>query len=171
MQKDPRYPIGKFDREKPYSRDQLIGAIETLPAEIAASVAGLSDADLDTPYRDGGWTLRQTVHHIADSHMNAYIRFKLALTEDIPTIRPYFEDRWADLPDSETDIDVSLKLIEGLHERWSRLLRSMSDSDYRRELKHPESGRWDLEGLLALYAWHGRHHTAHVTNARAKIGR
>ena len=170
MHNDPRYPIGRFDREAAASRSELVQTIKTLPADIAASVAGLSDAQLDTPYRDAGWTLRQTVHHVADSHMNAYIRFKLALTEDVPTIRPYFEDRWADLADSKMPVDVSLKLIEGIHGRWANLLDSMTDADYERELEHPDSGQWTLAEFLGLYAWHSRHHTAHITGTRDRNG-
>ncbi|MEP7214508.1 MAG: YfiT family bacillithiol transferase [Acidobacteriota bacterium] len=167
MQNDPRFPIGTFDRDASTPRAELIQTIETLPTAIAASVAGLSDEQLDTPYREGGWTLRQTVHHVADSHMNAYIRFKLALTEDVPTIRPYFEDRWADLADSKRPVNVSLKLIEGIHERWANILDSMTNADYERELEHPDSGRWTLDKLLSLYAWHSRHHTAHITRLRS----
>ena len=169
MQIDPRYPIGKFDREDKTSRSVLIETIRTLPGHITASAAGLSAEQLDTPYREGGWTLRQTVHHVADSHMNAYIRFKLALTEDVPTIRPYYEDRWAELADSKMPVDVSLKLIEGIHERWTNLLESMSNADFERELEHPDSGRWRLSEFLGLYAWHSRHHTAHITTTRGRF--
>ena len=170
MQNDPRFPIGTFDRDVAVPRGELIQTVKTLPTDIDTAVAGLSDAQLDTPYRDGGWTLRQTVHHVADSHMNAYVRFKLALTEDVPTIRPYYEDRWADLADSKMPVDVSLKLIAGIHERWANLLDAMTDADFERELEHPDSGRWTLEKLLALYAWHSRHHTAHITATRDRNG-
>ena len=168
MQIDPRYPIGKFDRSEQTTRSLLIETIKNLPGHIADAVDGLSDEQLDTPYRDGGWTLRQTVHHVADSHMNAYIRFKLALTEDVPAIRPYYEDRWADLADSKMPVDVSLKLIEGIHQRWTNLLESMSNADFERELEHPDSGRWTLGKFLGLYAWHSRHHTAHITGTRGR---
>lgn len=166
MQNDPRFPIGEFDRDAVTPRSELVQTIKNLPTDIAAAVAGLSDEHLDTPYREGGWTLRQTVHHVADSHMNAYVRFKLALTEQVPTIRPYFEDRWADLADSELPVDVSLKLIEGIHERWAYILDAMTDADYKQELEHPDSGRWTLDEFLSLYAWHSRHHTAHITRLR-----
>ena len=166
MQNDPRYPIGNFDREGTTPRAKLTQTIKTLPTDIAAAVAALSDQQLDTPYREGGWTLRQTVHHVADSHMNAYLRFKLALTEDVPTIRPYHEDRWADLVDSKMPVGVSLKIIGGIHERWVNLLESMTDADYAKELEHPDSGRWTLDEFLSLYAWHARHHTAHITRLR-----
>jgi uncharacterized damage-inducible protein DinB len=167
---DPRYPIGKFDTDASGTRRESIQTIKELPVELAAAVNGLSDEQLDAAYRDGGWTLRQTVHHVADSHINALCRFKLALTEDVPTIRPYHEDRWAELADSRMGVDVSLKIIEGVHRRWGELLESMNDSDYERELIHPESGRWTLEKFLALYAWHSRHHTAHITSLRERNG-
>jgi len=134
---------------------------------IAEAVSGLTDEQLDTPYREGGWTLRQTVHHVADSHINSFCRFKLALTEDDPpTIRPYYEDRWADLPDSNLPVEVSLKIIEGVHQRWTRMLKTMTDADFEREFIHPETGPWKLEKALAMYAWHSRHHTAHITSLR-----
>lgn len=171
MTDDPRFPIGKFDREYTTTRSEHIGTIRELPGQITDAVAGLSDGQLDTPYRDGGWSLRQTVHHVADSHMNSLTRFKLALTEDEPpTIRPYYEDRWAELADNRLPIDVSLKIIEGIHERWTRILESMSDADFEREFVHPETGPWTLEKVLALYAWHSRHHTAHITVTRERHG-
>ena len=168
---DPRFPIGRFDASKFSSRRENVATITELPANIRAAVDGLSDGQLDTPYRDGGWTLRQTVHHVADSHINSLCRFKLALTEDEPpTIRPYYEDRWAELPDSKMPVDVSLKIIGGVHARWTALLESMRDEDFRREFVHPETGNWTLEGVLALYAWHSRHHTAHITSTRERNG-
>ncbi|HSU24485.1 MAG TPA: putative metal-dependent hydrolase [Pyrinomonadaceae bacterium] len=171
MQTDPRYPVGKFDPKAEGAREDHIKAIKDLPPNIATAVDGLSDEQLDTPYRDGGWSLRQTVHHVADSHINSLCRFKLALTEDeAPTIRPYYEDRWAELPDSSLPIDASLKIIEGVHERWGKLLDSMTDEDYAREFVHPETGKWTLEKVLALYAWHSRHHTAHITRLREAKG-
>src|SRR3954466_16135192 len=124
MSDDPRYPVGKFDASNYSSRESNAKTIADLPSNLRSAVGGLSGEQLDTPYRDGGWTLRQTVHHVADSHMNAYVRFKLALTEDVPTIRPYYEDRWADLADSKMPVEVSLQLIEGIHERWTNLLES-----------------------------------------------
>ena len=170
---DLRFPIGKYDSSVPVTtelRGKFIEAIKELPANLSNAVAGLSDEQLDTPYRPGGWTVRQTVHHIADSHLNSYCRFKLALTEDVPTIRPYHEDRWAELKDSEMPIDVSMKIIEGVHARWANFLDSMSDEDFERKLIHPDSGEWTLEKFLGLYEWHGKHHTAHITNLRERSG-
>lgn len=168
---DPRFPIGKFDPNGPGTRAEFIQIIKGLPANIAKAVAGLSDEQLDTPYREGGWTLRQTVHHVADSHINSLCRFKLALTEDEPpTIRPYYEDRWAELSDSTMPVEVSLKIIDGVHSRWATMLESMSDKDFAREFVHPETGKWTLEKVLALYAWHSRHHTAHITTTRERNG-
>jgi len=168
---DPRYPIGKFDPNNFSSRKDNALTIGELPASMRAAVDGLTDDQLDTPYRDGGWTLRQTVHHVADSHINSLCRFKLALTEDEPpTIRPYYEDRWAELADSKMPIDVSLKIIEGVHSRWTSLLESMTDDDFKREFVHPETGSWTLDRVLALYAWHSRHHTAHITSTRQRNG-
>lgn len=137
---------------------------------LGEAVGGLEAAQIDTPYRPGGWTVRQVVHHIADSHLNAFCRFKLALTEEDPTIRPYFEDRWAELGDSGLPIGASMQLIEGLHGRWGGLLESMTGGNFGRRFKHPESGEWDLAGLLALYDWHSRHHTAHITHLRNRKG-
>jgi uncharacterized damage-inducible protein DinB len=166
---DPRYPIGKFDPEATGTRAEFIQIIKDLPANIAKAVDGLSDNQLETPYREGGWTLRQTVHHVADSHINSFCRFKLALTEDEPpTIRPYYEDRWAELADSAMPADVSLKIIEGVHARWATILEAMTDDDFKREFIHPETGSWTLEKVLALYAWHSRHHTAHIMTTRER---
>jgi uncharacterized damage-inducible protein DinB len=171
---DLRFPIGEFDRSYQVSsaaRQERIAVIIELPAKVAAAVVGLDESQLDTPYRPGGWTVRQTVHHLADSHSNSLTRFKLALTEDEPpTIRPYYEDRWAELADSKLPIDVSLKMIEAIHTRWAALLESMTDADFKREFVHPETGNWPLEGALALYAWHSRHHTAHITHLRERNG-
>ena len=171
---DPRYPIGKFSFEEPLTADQkkqYLNDIEQTPARLRTAVRGLSDEQLNTPYRDGGWTVRQLAHHVPDSHMNAYIRFKLALTEDEPTIRPYMEDRWAELPESkQAPIDVSLALLDSLHERWALVLRNISDAGWKRTFRHPEMGLLSLEKTLALYAWHGRHHVAHVTSLREKMG-
>ena len=136
-----------------------------------AAKEGLTPQQLDTPYRDGGWTVRQVTHHVPESHMNAYIRFKLALTEDVPTIKPYAEDRWAQLADTQsTPIDVSLALLESLHTRWVRLLRSMTPDDWKKTFRHPELGLVPLEKNLAIYAWHGKHHVAHVTELRKRMG-
>ena len=149
----------------------MIQEIADTPANLRASVAGLSAEQLDTPYRPGGWTVRQVVHHVPDSHMNSYVRFRLALTEDEPTIKPYDESRWAELADSRTArIETSLALLESLHERWVLLLRSLSPADFRRQFRHPELGVVSLEKNLALYAWHGRHHVAHITSLRERMG-
>ena len=170
---DLRYPVGKF--EKPASlhtsdqRRELIDQIAATPARMRAAVAGLSGAQLETPYRDGGWTVRQVVHHVPDSHMNAYTRVKLALTEHEPTIKPYDEAAWARLNDvRETPIETSLVLLEMLHQRWDTILRSMSDADFSRTLLHPDHGVITLDWLVAMYAWHGRHHVAHITSLRAR---
>ncbi len=162
---DPRYPIGEFDVGQSRGREQNIAAVEALPAELGRAVAGLSEDQLEIKYREGGWTLRQTVHHVADSHSNAFIRFKLALTEDLPVIRPYYEDRWAELGDSRLPVDISLQHLQVLHFRWAALLRSMSEADYERRFIHPDTGEWRLADVLALYVWHGRHHTAQILNA------
>ena len=170
MSDDPRFPVGKFDISNYSSRAENLKTISDLPANLKAAVDGLSDQQLDTPYRDGGWTLRQTVHHIADSHINSLCRFKLALTEESPTIRPYYEDRWAELGDSSMPVDVSLKIVEGVHSRWTSLLEWMTDDDFSREFVHPDTGAWTLERVLALYAWHSMHHTAHITSLRQQRG-
>ena len=171
---DPRYPIGKFHFEGPLSeaqRAELISSIELLPANMRAAVSGLNNQQLDTPYREGGWTVRQVVHHVPDSHMNAFIRYKLALTEDEPTIKPYAEDRWALLPDVQaTPIEVSLALLDALHNRWVRLLRSLKPDDWKKNFRHPELGTVSLEKNLALYSWHSKHHTAHITELKKAKG-
>jgi len=171
---DPRYPIGKFSFSGPTDaaqRKQFIDAIAQAPVALRAAVSGLSPKQVETPYRDGGWTVRQVVHHVPESHMNAYIRFKLALTEDEPTIKPYMEDRWAETEDVEaTPLEVSLSLLDSLHDRWVRLLRSLKPDDWKRTFRHPELGTVSLEKNLALYAWHGRHHVAHVTELRKRMG-
>jgi len=171
MTENLRYPLGEFDKNvmvTPALRVEYIKTFLALHDNLAGAVSGLNERQLDTPYRPDGWTIRQTIHHVADSHLNAFIRFKLALTEIAPTIRPYFEDRWAELPDSQMPIDVSMKIIQGLHLRWATLLMAMTEEDFKRELIHPESGLWTLEKMLALYDWHSRHHTAHITNLRAR---
>ena len=171
---DARFPIGKAPRPETLSageREALIEQIAETPARLREAVAGLTPEQLDTPYRDGGWTVRQVVHHLPDSHLNAYTRFKLALTEDEPTIKPYEEDAWARLADTaETPVEVSLTLLDALHQRWVTLLRSMTDAEFGRRLKHPERGPMSLTAMLALYAWHGRHHVAHVTAVRERMG-
>lgn len=166
MSEDLRFPIGKFDSNIEVTdelRQKYIQTISDLYENLYEAVKNLWDTQLDTPYRPEGWTVRQVVHHIADSHLNSYCRFKLALTEDVPTIRPYYEDRWAELEDSKMPIDVSMKIIEGVHSRWTSLLNSMSDDDFKRKLNHPESGEWTLDKFLGLYDWHSRHHLAHIT--------
>ena len=173
MSEDLSYPIGKFNSDFEATtelRQKFINEVAELPEKLRKTVENLDDEQLDTPYRPEGWTVRQTVHHIADSHLNALCRFKLALTEDFPTIRPYFEDRWAKLEDSLLPIEPSMKIIEGVHSRWAALLNSMSEGDFQKRLNHPESGEWNLEKFLALYAWHGRHHTAHITSLQQRNG-
>jgi len=173
VSKDLRYPIGEFDASIEITnelRKDWIQTINDLPTKIAEAVEGLNDEQLDSPYRLEGWTVRQTVHHVADSHINSLCRFKLAMTEENPTIRPYFEDRWAELADSLLPIDVSLKIIEGIHVRWTALLESLTEADFKRPLIHPDSGEWTIEKFLALYAWHSRHHTAHITRLRTRNG-
>jgi uncharacterized damage-inducible protein DinB len=166
---DPRYPIGKFsfpDSTTPEQRREWIREIADAPARLRAAVAGLSEEQLDTPYRPGGWTVRQVVHHLPDSHMNSYVRLKLALTEDAPIIKPYDEALWANLPDKHMPIETSLTLLEALHARWVRLLESMTAADFSRVFRHPELGTIRLEQNLALYAWHGKHHVAHITSVQ-----
>ena len=170
---DLRYPVGRFSpsaTSTPSLRAEQIETLCQLPERLRSAVSGLNDGQLDTPYRDGGWTVRQVVHHFADSHANSYIRFKLALTEDAPTIKPYDEAAWACLPDSRMPIAPSLEFVSGVHARLVTLLQAMSEADYRRGFIHPERGRMTLANNLALYAWHSRHHVAHVTNLRARMG-
>jgi uncharacterized damage-inducible protein DinB len=167
---DPRYPIGKFEMPEkitPGMRADAIRDISAVPEKMRAAVKGLNDAQLDTPYRDGGWTVRQVVHHVPDSHMNAYIRFRLALTETRPTIKPYEESAWAKLEDAaHAPVEVSLRLLESLHERWVRLLHSVKTEEFARTLVHPDFGVKTMDWLLFLYSWHGKHHTAHITELR-----
>jgi DinB superfamily len=171
---DPRYPIGKFSfigSTDATQRKQWIDDIAQAPPALRAAISGLNPQQIGTPYRDGGWTVRQVVHHVPESHMNAYVRFKLALTEDEPTIKPYMEDRWAKTGDVEaTPLEVSLALLDSLHDRWVRLLRSLKSGDWKRAFRHPELGTVSLEKNLALYAWHGKHHVAHVTELRKRMG-
>ncbi len=170
---DLRYPVGKWDRRDtltPAERAAMIAQIAETPARMRAAIAGLDDAQLDTPYREGGWRVRQVVHHVPDSHLNAYTRLKLALTEEEPTIRPYDEAEWAELSDSrDTPIETSLTLLDALHDRWTRLLRAMGDDDFRRTLRHPDIGVMTVDALLSMYAWHGRHHVAHITSLRERM--
>jgi len=170
-----RYPVGKFDWNAPISEadyPRFIAEIAETPGALRSAVAGLSRDQLETRYRPGGWTVKQVVHHVPDSHMNAYCRFKLALTEDEPTIKPYDEAKWAELPDSQrAPIEVSLDLLDSLHQRWVALLRSMDNADFNRGFRHPERGNvLILSQVLAMYAWHGRHHVAHITSLRKREG-
>jgi hypothetical protein len=169
-----KYPVGRFELNGALpagGRLELIESLAMVPARLAEAVAGLSAGQLDTPYREGGWTVRQVVHHVPESHMNAYIRFKWGLTEETPRIKTYHEDRWSALPDGRTaPVEVSLALLAALHVRWDLLLRSMSDSDFARKIDHPEWGEMQLTTLLRQYEWHGRHHTAHVRNLRDRNG-
>jgi hypothetical protein len=169
---DPRYPIGTYQYEGPYTESQrleLITTIADLPAKLRAAVTGLNDAQIDTPYRDGGWTVRQTVHHVADSHMNSFIRFRLAITEESPTIKPYEEALWADIADAKEPVEVSLKLLEALHRRMDVMLRSFKAEDWRRTMVHPQYGPMSLDKTLGLYAWHSKHHVAHITELRKRM--
>jgi hypothetical protein len=169
-----RYPVGKltFDPDPtPGKRREWIQQIAATPAALRGAVAGLTTAQLDTPYRPGGWTVKQVTHHVPESHMNAYVRFKLALTEDNPTIKPYDEAAWANTADTaRTSVDVSLALLDALHQRMVALLESLGDADFARPLMHPENGPMTVDRLLQMYAWHGRHHVAHVTELRKREG-
>jgi hypothetical protein len=159
---DPRFPTGKFVFDAsptPAKRRDAIAAIAALPQELKAAMGG---AAIDQPYRDGGWTARQVVHHLADSHMNAFVRFRLALTEDTPTIKPYDETAWAKLADMKLDPAVSIQILDGLHQRWHTMLLAMSDADFSREAVHPDHGPRPIDWFLQLYAWHGRHHIGHI---------
>ncbi len=172
---DPRYPIGRFalpDSLDPAQRADRIEQLERLPGEFAAALAGLDDRQLDTPYREGGWTVRQLAHHLPDSHLNAYVRCRLALTEQRPTVCAYDQDAWVRTPEIERGaVSVPLALLAALHVRWVAFLRTLGEADWQRTYLHPETGReWRLDQVLALYAWHGRHHTAHVTALRARRG-
>jgi hypothetical protein len=171
---DLSYPIGRWQYTPGYTaaqRAQMIEQIAAAPAQLRAAVAGLSAAQLDTPYRPGGWTVRQLVHHVPESHMNAYIRFKWALTEDDPKIKAYEQADWARTAEVFTaPPEVSLNLLEALHAKWVLLLKSLSDSDWQRTIQHPESGEMALEKMLAIYSWHGRHHAAHITELRKRNG-
>jgi len=163
---DPRYPVGRFVSPQlitPDMRQEWLAEIEQTPQNMREALYDMTEEQLNTPYREGGWTVRQVVHHMADSHLNSYVRFRLALTEDEPTIKPYAEDRWAELADAKhAPIDLSLAMLEALHARWVLLLKSLQEEDWNRTFRHPERGLMTLEKNLALYAWHGRHHAAHV---------
>jgi uncharacterized damage-inducible protein DinB len=170
---DLRYPVGPFKLEEKITINlvsQWIAEIEQAPHQLREAVMDLRDDQLDTPYRPGGWTIRQVVHHLPDSHLNSYIRLKLALTEENPVIKPYQEDQWALLPDSKLPVEVSLKLMDALHSRWVTILNSLSPSQLEKTFYHPESGENSIATLIALYAWHGRHHIAHITSLRERMG-
>lgn len=171
---DPRYPIGESPRPEAVDASHIhgyIASLAALPENLRSAVYGLNEPQLDMPYRDGGWTVRQLVHHIADSHMIAYSRMRLALTEDWPVIRPYDEKKWAELADCRTlPVEVSLEILAPLHRRWATLLRSLSPADWQRGYEHPERGRTTLLHALALYEWHSRHHVAHITELRKSKG-
>lgn len=171
---DLRYPIGKLQAKPELTgaeREDLIHQIAEAPAELREAVRNLTEDQLDTPYRPDGWTVRQVVHHLPDSHMNAYIRFKLGVTEQQPTVKPYKENLWAELVDGKSSaIEPSLALLESLHQRWVAFLRSLSAADFARTVNHPESGVINLDRLLQIYAWHGQHHVAHITSLRERMG-
>ncbi len=169
-----RYPIGKFSFNAEAGKKEIkqwIADIEELPSHLRKAVVGLNDKQLDTPYREGGWTVRQVVHHLADSHINAYIRIKFALTEEHPTIKPYKEEKWAELDDAKNlPVEVSLSLLESLHERWVYMLRKIAPVDYERTVFHPDSKRdMSIKFLMNLYSWHSKNHTAHITSLRKRM--
>ncbi len=174
MEDNLKYPIGKYEYTGGFSteeRQALIAEIEEAPQKLYEAVAGLSEKQLDTPYRIGGWSVRQVVHHLPDSHLNSFARFKLALTEDCPKIKDYNEAAWANLTDyEETPLEISLKLLECLHQRWVIMLHSLSDEEFKKRFYHPENGTVSLDYNLGLYAWHGKHHIAHITSLRKRMG-
>lgn len=171
---DPRYPIGKLELPSEVTaarRLQAIDEMATTPGKLRAAVKGLTESQLDTPYREGGWTVRQVVHHVPDSHLNAYVRLKLALTEERPTIKPYNETEWAKLADSKsTPIEISLTLLETVHNRWDRVWRAMKQEDFERKLVHPDVGERTVDWLVFVYEWHGKHHVAHINQLRKQKG-
>jgi uncharacterized damage-inducible protein DinB len=167
---DPRYPVGKFERPAKITPDDRLNAIASIaemPEELRNAVDRLDSDQLNTPYREGGWTVRQLVHHIADSHMNAFIRMRLALTEDWPTIKPYDEKAWATLHDSVAPVEWSLELIEALHARWVMMLQALSEEQWMRGFNHPENGPMTIEMAALIYGWHSRHHVAHIMHLRS----
>ena len=174
MMNNPQYPVGQFELKPGIRHEQRLALIEGIaetPARLRTAIAGLSPEQLDEPYRPEGWTVRQVVHHVPDSHLNAYTRFKLGLTESEPTIKPYEEKRWAELADGRhADPEISLRLLDALHDRWVLFLRSLKEEDFVHTVKHPEMGILSLDGLLQLYEWHGRHHVAHITSLRRRRG-
>ena len=170
---DLQYPVGRSTKVttlSPAQRAEYIEQIAAAPGLLRRAVAGLDERQLDTPYRPGGWTVRQVVHHVPESHMNAYVRCKLALTEDVPTIKPYDQAAWAETPDGRAPVEVSLTLLAALHDKWVRLLRGLAPEQFARSFNHPESGINTLDSVLAMYSWHGRHHTAHITTLRERMG-
>ena len=170
---DLQYPVGRFTKPTtltPAQRAECIEQIAAAPGLLRRAVAGLDQRQLDTPYRAGGWTVRQVVHHVPESHMNAYVRVKLLLTEDVPTIKPYDQSKWAETPDTRAPVEVSLTLLTALHEKWTLLLKGIGPEAFARRLNHPENGPMTLDDVVAMYAWHGRHHTAHVTGLRERMG-
>jgi len=171
---DPRYPIGKFQKPGKLTeaqRNEAIEQISATPANLRKAVAGLSDAQLDTPYREGGWTVRQVAHHVPDSHMTGYSRIKFALTQDNPIVMAYDEDAWAKLGDTRTTpIETSLDLLEAIHDRWVSLLRSLKSEEFARPMQHSVNGRMTVDTIVANYAWHGPHHIAHITSLRERMG-
>jgi hypothetical protein len=170
---DPRFPIGKFEPKESYTTEEVNGfilTIESLPAKISKAIEGLTPTQLDTPYREAGWTVRQVVHHVADSHMNAYIRFKWTLTENVPLIKAYFEKPWAETPETHADPQLSIQLLKALHAKWIVLLKGLSKEDFAKEFTHPETQKQvRLDRLAGLYAWHGDHHTSHITSLKEKM--
>ena len=170
---DLQYPVGRSTKVTtltPAQRAEYIEQIAAAPGLLRRAVAGLDERQIDTPYRPGGWTVRQVVHHVPESHMNAYVRCKLALTEDVPTIKPYDQAGWAATPDAAAPVEVSLALLAALHDKWVRLLRGLAPEQFARSFNHPESGINTLDSVLAMYSWHGRHHTAHITTLRERMG-
>lgn len=171
--KDPRFPVGRFspdDNPSPELLQRCAADLSALPARMRDAVKGLSDEQLDTPYRDGGWSVRQVVHHVADSHMNGIIRVKLALTEDNPSITAYKQALWAHLPDARLPIEISLGILDGVHKRLDAIIAGLTPDDYARTFMHPENGQTRLDNWLQLYAWHSRHHVAHITELRSRKG-
>ncbi|MED2971769.1 bacillithiol transferase BstA [Fictibacillus sp. B-59209] len=173
MKIDLRYPVGLFALDQNITAKKIeewIHDIESAPNQLKEAVNDLTEEQLDTPYRPGGWTVRQVVHHLPDSHLNSYTRFKLALTEENPVIRPYMENQWAELPDSKLPIAVSIQLLEALHERWIVLLKSLTTAELEKTFTHPDSGVVTLAQNIGLYSWHSRHHIAHITSLRQRSG-
>ena len=174
MEDQLRYPIGKFSAKESYTEEELknfIDRIDTLPEKIVSAVTGLSDAQLDTPYREGGWSVRQVLHHLPDSHLNAFIRFKWTLTEETPTIKAYDEKLWAETPETKSDPALSLNLLKALHAKWVSLLRALPTEDLKKQFLHPQTNKHvRLDNLMGMYAWHGEHHLAHITSLKERKG-